>query len=321
MRAVKTLKELQTQTKAYDSFAVIADCSIPDYYKETFPHHCACGAEMIMTEPGHTQLQCCNPACWVKMGHKLSYFISSLGYKGFGEQSGLAIMRSCHDKLKFPSFLAAFLLSDTELSSGLTEYYVGLFNEIKLDIYNNSFLFADAIAALGIQNLGSRSTFFDVVKSPLVLLDYAIKNKTDELCEIAGIQAPISRFQLQNSILDIVTLMKDIMPNIMDTPKGEIYVAITGSVTVNNKSYTRKAFIDLCEAIRGNYGEQLYKLVETKAAAKVEFVIADAPSNSDKYRLGERLGKLITATEFYQVLLDRAKQNDNLEKEGENSNE
>ena len=306
MPVILTLAELQKRTTAYNQFARIEDCSIPEYYREVFPHKCACGAEMIMTEPGHTQLQCCNPSCWVKMGHRLAYFTSSLGYKGFGEQSGLSLLRATYDQLPFKSFLATFLLTDTQLSSGLSEYYVGLFNEIKADIYERPFHFVNAISALGIPNIGSNSAFFDVVKSPVILLDYLLHDKLNDLCDASGIQAPITRFQLAMSKVDIVTLMKDVMPNILATPKGEIFVAITGKVSVNNVQYTRQDFIALCEALQGSNGEQLYKLVETKAEAKIQYVIADTPSNSDKYRLGLRLNKLITADEFYKELKARA---------------
>lgn len=313
MPQILTLSELQKQTSAYNSFARISDCSIPNYYKEAFPHKCACGAEMIMTEPGHTQLQCCNPSCWVKMGHRLSYFISSLGYKGFGEASGLSLVRATHDILPYKTFLATFLLNDTQLSSGLSEYYVGVFNDIKEDIKARPFHFVDAISALGIPNIGSRSSFFDVVKSPVILLDYLLHDKLNDLCDMSGIQAPITRFQLAMSKVDIVTLMKDVMPNIMDTPKGEVFVAITGKVSVRGVQYTRHEFIELCEAIKGPNGEQLFMLVETKAEAKLQYVIADFPSSSDKYKLGERLGKLITADEFYNELEAQAKTADGKE--------
>lgn len=313
MPNISTLEELQSLTSAYNSFATIENCSIPEYYKGVFPHYCECGAEMIMTEPGHTQLQCCNPSCWVKMGHRLSYFVSSLGYKGFGEQSGLSLLRATHDRLKFRSFLATFLLTDTELSSGLSEYYVGLFNEIKEDIYHRAFHFTDAISALGIPNIGSNSTFFDVVKSPVILLDYVLHKKTDVLCDMAGIQAPITRFQLSAFRVDIVTLMKDVMPNILDTPKGEVFVAITGRVSVRGQSYSRYEFVSLCESITDDNGVQLYKIVETKAESKLQYVIADTPSNSDKYQLGLRLNKLITADDFYTELLKQAGRPENRE--------
>lgn len=306
MAAIMTLAELKKVTTAFDAFSTTEECNLPEYYKGIFPTHCECGAEMIMTEPGHTQLQCCNPNCWLKMGYRLSYFISKLGYKGFGEQSALSIVSRGRLNFRYPTFLAAFLLSDTELNLCLTEHNASLFAEIRDDIRTRPFYFTDAISALGIPNIGSRSAFFDVVKSPVVFLQYLLGDRTDDICDACGIRATSTRYYLRSFKLDILTLMKDVMPNILDTPGHEVYIAITGKVSVNGQQYTRQEFIALCESITNRKGVQDYKLVETKAESKLEFVIADSPSNSEKYQLGLRLRKLTTAQDFYNELVRRA---------------
>lgn len=306
MRPILTLKDLQELTPAYDGFRRIEDCALPEYYYGVFPKVCECGGEFILTEPGHTQLQCCNPGCWLKMGYRLAYFISSLGYKGFGEASSVAIFRANHDRLKYNTFLSAFLLEDSCLYSCLTDYYTSLFKEIREDLKTRPVQFVDAISALGIQNIGKRSMFFDVVKSPVVLVHYVIQGKTDELCDICGIQAPITRFQLKAAAVDIATLVKDVMPNILTTPKNEMYVAITGKVSVNGIAYGRREFIALCEGLVDSNSVQLYKIVETKAESKLDYVIADYPSSSEKYRLGQRMNNLITAQDFYNLIKQKA---------------
>lgn len=300
-----TLEELKKYTNAFDGFKPVNECNIPDYYKIIFPSKCLCGAQMIMTEPEHTQLQCCNPSCYIKFGYRLAYFISSLGYKGFGEQSCLSIFNYSKNNLRFNSFLAAFLLSDTELSQSLSEHFLSVFKDIREDLSTRKFSFISAISSLGIPNIGPRSPFFDIVKSPVVLIQYSLKDKTNELCSMSGIQAPMTRFYLSEAKLDIVTLAKDIMPNIADTPKNEVYVAITGKVSVGGVTYSRYDFIELCESLLGENNEQLYKIIETKAESKIQYVIADEKSNSEKYRLGAKLGKLITADEFYNLLKSR----------------
>lgn len=322
MKPVMTLTELQELTPAYDDFAVIENCNIPDYYKTVFPSHCKCGAEIIMTCEGRTQLQCCNPCCWIKMAHRMSYFISFHGFKDFGEQTCLSLFSACHDVLPYYSFLSAFSLSDTQLAVGLSDNKISLLHEIKEELQHHAFHFSDAIASLGIPNVGPLSPLFDVVKSPLVLLQYMLQGKTNELCDMAGIQAQSTRFHLRTFDIDVLLLMRDIMPNIMATPKGEVFVAITGKVSVRGQSYTRAEFIDLCESIKDQSGTQLYKLVETKSREKLQYVIADTPSNSDKYQIGRQLGKLITADEFYEVLLSAVQKEEtatNEEKE-ENAN-
>lgn len=303
MKPLMTLGELQSVTHAYDSFATISECNIPDYYKEIFPKKCLCGGEMIMTRNDRTQLQCCNPCCWVKMAHRMCYFVSFHGFKGFGEQACLSLFSACHDMLEYYSFLSAFSLTDTQLAVGLNDHKITLFHEIKDDLKRSAFHFSDAVASLGIPNVGSRSPLFDIVKSPLVLLQYMLQGKTNDLCDMAGIQAESTRFHLSCFDIDVLLLMRDVMPNIMNTPKGEVFVAITGKVSVGGVDYTRTEFIDLCESIRDSTGNQLYKLIETKAQDKLQYVIADTPSNSSKYELGRKLGKLITADDFYNTLV------------------
>lgn len=303
MKPLMTLAELQQVTPAFNSFATIDNCNIPDYYKDIFPKKCKCGAEMIMTRDDRTQLQCCNPCCWIKMAHRMNYFISFHGFKGFGEQACLSLFAACHDMLEYYSFLSAFSLTNTQLGTGLNDHQLSLFREIQGDLLNSAFHVSDAIASLGIPNVGSRSTLFEVVKSPLVFLQYMLQGRVNELCDIAGIQAASTRFYLSCFDIDVLLLMRDIMPNIMNTPKGEVFVAITGKVSVGGKDHTRTEFIALCESIRDTAGNQLYKLVETKAQDKLQFVIADGPSTSSKYTLGQQLGKLITADAFYNHLL------------------
>lgn len=303
MKPIMTLKELQEVTTAYDSFAIIDECDIPDYYKEVFPKRCRCGAEIIMTKEGRTQLQCCNPCCWVKMAHRMAYFVSYHGFKGLGVQAALSLFSACHDQLEYYSFLSAFSLTDTQLGQGLNDHQVSLFREVRDQLKQSAFHFSDAIASLGIPNVGSRSTLFDVVKSPVVLAQHVLQGTTNDLCDMAGIQAELTRFYLRSFDIDIILLMRDVMPNIMNTPKGEVFVAITGRVSVRGLDYTRTEFIALCESIRDENGNQLYKLVETKAQDKLQYVIADAPSTSSKYDLGKRLGLLTTADAFYEILL------------------
>ncbi len=306
MQVIKTLEDLKHVTHAYDDFETIEGSSIPQYYKDIFPKTCTCGAEMILTEPKHTQLQCCNPACWVKMAHRLNYFISYHGFKGFGEQACYSIFVNCHNELQYASFLGAFLLSRDALNRALTPYQLELFLEIKETLSTHTYHFCDAIASLGIPNIGSRSVLFDYVKGPSVLMNYVLDNKTEELCDMIGINAVSTRYYLKAAAADIVLLMSDVMPGITATPKGEIFVAITGKVSVGGVAYTRAEFIALCESFRDAEGTQLYKLIETKAQDKLQYVIADAPSDSDKYRIGLRLNKLITAEEFYKMLKDGA---------------
>lgn len=252
---------------------------------------------------GYTQLQCCNPDCWVKMAHRFAYFAKTLGYKGFGATGALQLYRELHTEFKYPTFLSIFDLPSSRIRIVNGDAYGDSFDSMKQELKTHGFQFKDAITALGIPDVGKGSALFDVVKDPVVLLDFVLKKRVEELCDIAGINAPKTRFALQMARLDIVTLMYDVMPHIFSTPKREMHVAITGSVSVQGQALTRAEFIWKCESILDANGTQMFKLVETKAESKLDYVIADAPSGSSKYALGKRLNKLITADEFYAMLV------------------
>lgn len=307
MPAILTLKQLNDMTSAFNEFDTVEESTLPDYYKDIFPRKCKCGGEVILTrkmpdQQGFTQLQCCNPDCWIKMAHRFAYFTKSLGFKGFGETTAVSLYSVLHVKFEYPTFLSIFEMPLSDIMAINGEAYALEFEAMKNSLSNDGFQFKDAIASLGIPDLGKGSRIFDVVKEPRVLLNYVVKKKTDELCEVSGIYASKSRFFLDLYRLDIVTLMRYVMPHILSTPKREVNVAITGHVTVDDAPLTRVEFIWKCESLTDANGAQMYKIIETKAESKLDYVIADAPSSSSKYRLGEKLGILLTAQQFYDNL-------------------
>lgn len=310
--AIKTLEQLQQATRAFDGFTTVEGSDLPAYYKEHFPTHCDCGAEIIMTgsnvpgESEFTQLQCCDPDCWIKMAHRFAYFAKSLGYKGLGVAGAMQVFGPFRDSLPYPTFLSIFLLDPADIRMYAGDAFTELLLSMKNDFATRGFQFKDAIVSLGIPGIGKGSAFFDVVKDPAVLLDAILKKRLGEVCDMAGIQAPKTRFYLEVARIDILILMKYVMRYILSTPKKEINVAITGSVSVRGVALTRSEFINKCESIRDKDGSQAFKLLETKAASKLDYVIADAPSSSSKYDLGKKLNCLITADDFYTLLEETA---------------
>ena len=307
MNEVLTLANLKTATTAFDGFVTVQDSSLPDYYKGIFPKVCDCGGEIILTEDdsetyGFTQLQCCNPDCYVKMAYRFSYFAKSLGFNGFGEATSKNLYRELQAKLQYPTFLSIFLLDDALIRHVNGDAYANSFAEMKHKLFSNAYQFKDVVSALGIPGVGKSCKIFNIIKEPIYLVDAVLNNRLDELCDVVGIKAERTRFYLSLSLADILILFKEITPKVLATPKKEIFVAITGNVTLDNESLTRSEFMWKCEALRDSSGDQAFKLVETKAASKLNYVIADAPSNSSKYRLGVQLGNLITAQNFYDML-------------------
>lgn len=304
---ILTLDSLKEITHAFDTFVTVEGSNLPPYYKGIFPHTCECDGEIIMTANtsdtyGYTQLQCCNPDCWVKMAHKFSYFAKYLGFKGFGSTGAMPLYRELYKKFEYPSFLYIFKLPNSSIQIINGDAYADAFESMRVQLKTQAFQFKDAIVSLGIPDIGKNSNLFDVIKSPSMLINVIIKKRLDEVCQMCGIYALKTRYYLEISSVDIVTLLSEIMPHVLSTPKKEIHLAITGSVMVEGEPLTRSQFIWKCESLLDKDGQQAYKLVETKAESKLEYVVADGPSSSSKYKLGQKLDNLITADDFYTML-------------------
>ena len=308
-----TFEKLKTFTNAFDDFVTVSGSDLPEYYKTVFPSKCKCGSDIIMTSTtsrfgGYTQLQCCNPYCWVKMAHQFAYFMKTLGFRDFGEASAVTMYSYLGRELKSLTFLAIFEIENSQIASIMGDAYAARFAAAKDALKNRVFQFKDIIAALGIPDIGKGSRLFDLIKDPAVLCKYMAENKTDYLCDLAGIQSVMTRYHLNMARIDVLTLFVKVAPHVYSTPKNEVCVAITGSVSVDGKPVTRSEFIGICESIRDAKGSPLYKIVETKSQAKLDYVIADSPSTSSKYKLGQDLGILITADNFVTLLRDRVEQ-------------
>lgn len=299
-----TLQQLAQTFPAYYSWRRIEDCGMDSEMLEYFPTRCSCGSEMIISVPEFTQVQCEDPYCWVKQGYSLSYFISKLGFQGIGDETCLSLVKAQRDKFKYTSFLCAFMLDDSDILSTIGDHYGSIFISIRDQLKSTPWKMNKIVAALGIPGLGARSKIFNIISTPQQFIDIILNNRISELLLTIGSSDDMLYAQLELHKVDILLLYHYIAPLAAVEAGSKIYVAITGSVSVDGIGYSRTDFIHLCQSIKDSEGNQIYELVETKAKSKVEYVIADAPSNSSKYQMGVELGKLITAQTFYHMLLD-----------------
>lgn len=296
-----THEELKTLTHAYDGFFTIENSMMPIYYRDMFAKKCRCGAEIIVSAD-NTQPQCCNPSCWVKKAYRFAYFCQALGYKGIGPKTALLIFVRLRKQMPYDSFLSVFCLSSSDISSAVGVPTAETIEHIKEDLKKRAVSFVDAVNALAINGIGARSALFDSVGDIASLLRASLYEKTDELCDRAGIQAEQTRFALKEAQADIILLAKDVVPNIISTPANDVYLMITGHVSVNGKGYSREEFIDLCSELKDETGRPAYNLIQTKSRSLLQYAIADEPSSSSKYVLGKELGIIVTAQQFYDLL-------------------
>ena len=85
---------------------------IPKEYHNIFPQKCECGSEMIINEE-LTQLQCCNPRCYIKLGWMLYEMFSRFGCKNVGPATCKSVMKELIKKkqLKYSSHIEVLSLN------------------------------------------------------------------------------------------------------------------------------------------------------------------------------------------------------------------
>lgn len=306
MYEIYTLNELKKITSSYgvyDEFVTIEDSSIDSYYKRTLPHKCDCGAEFIMTY-SNTQLQCCNPLCYIKKAHRLAYFLSYHGFKGFGPKTAEKLYRDTKDFKYKETFLNVFMMDEYKILSSVGDSALVNLNQAKYNLATKPILYSDVIASLGIKGVGKNSPIATNIVSKEPILVSISDGTISDLCKKVGVYTPAVPLALTLSSMDILAAFSVVMPKSVSMPDKDIYVAITGRVSVNGVSYTRSEFLELLSSIKEN-GVQLYRIVETLDLNKLNYVIADEPSSSRKYQLGKKNNILITADEFYNMLSNR----------------
>lgn len=290
----------------YPDFVPVATSELPEYYRNILPSICECGSDIVVND-NQTRISCCNSSCFLKRSKRLSYFLSSLNFKDFGDAACLKIYKAANEELEFDCFLAAFLLSDDRLSEILGNAEHELFINIREELSTKPFRIEDIIVSLGIPGIGSSSKFFDLSLTPSMLCKAVENGNIEYLLQSVNIYAYDTHMGFLDSSLDITLALSCLCNNVLPTPKNKIPVMITGPVAVDGISLTRSQFISECESLKDSEGNSVYRIIETNSKDKVQFVITDTDEDTAKYRLGKELGLLISATDFYNYLKSELK--------------
>lgn len=91
-------------------------------------------------------------------------------------------------------------------------------------------------------------------------------------------------------------------PNILETRKIVITGDIMNVTKPDGSMFERQEFVDFINTIVVPLG---IRYQNSQALASTEFIIADRPSNTRKYRQGLQSGNLISSDDFVKLLLER----------------
>lgn len=98
------------------------------------------------------------------------------------------------------------------------------------------------------------------------------------------------------------TLMTHCRPNVLETRKIVITGDILNITKPDGSLFERQEFVDFVNTLVIPLG---IRYQNSQALASTEFIIADRPSNTRKYRQGLQSGNLISSDAFVKLLLER----------------
>lgn len=286
---------------------------IPESYRGIFKDRCECGSENIM-KTNLKIMTCCNPSCRLKIAYSMEDMFKAYGCQDIGEETCKKITNYCIDKGLFKEPTHTEILGLTEdLSFLIGSRYYSLLNAIAV-IKSKSLTFGDLISRLQIPGFGKEcAVLFEDVNS---IQDFYNMKDTGVINYLSskGIQSPGKMVTFLYHMVTIYYAELNLQAPLLKKGYFNKEVCITRNVSVDNVSYTRKEFLDLCNSIGLVNGIQLFTVSESGAVKSVDHIIADSPTNTRKYRVGlerQSYGEkdvLITAQEYVNKLREEVQE-------------
>lgn len=314
-----TLEEINDKFRdhcAYSNFITVQEAKefglIPRIYYEdcgddagTFPNHCICGSENILTRDLQ-QPQCCNPRCHVKMGYGLSELFTRFSIKGIGNALCLRMVNGCYSKLQYKSYIELISMSQSDYPYSIQgtvaadNFYLACYK-----IRQETLTFPAMIAKLGLPELNTSSIIlFDRINCFKDLLAEINRlGGVKQFCNNRGVYDMSKIYWLHNSLIDIALAEIVFCRTLRRAGLHRIDICITGRVLIDGVHYTKDEFVKYCNSLgKLEDGTQLFELRQTTALETVNYIVADTPSTSRKYMAGKRRGVLITSKDLINKL-------------------
>lgn len=260
---------------------------IPEPWHAYIPDTCEYCQNSLYINQTRTVLKCLDPGCPRKLGYQLDAFLKELGYKGYGPETLTKICSSYayHSVLDFivgmhyMGLIAA--LNERELSfPALVEIlHIPNFGVKARKLFHGYSCYADFIADLAkskdpsnfiMRRVGGYQTALEVVRI-LKEYDSVLRRITDYVT----VTAPIRK----------------IVP-----------IAITGhiqNVTADGHALTKEGYIRCLNRLAKPCGLEFQM---SGALMSVVYIVADYPSGSHKYRIGQSRGNLASSAQLYQAV-------------------
>lgn len=286
-------KELDIISAYPDYKSVKFSKMIGEIPEELAPHiedKCVCGSDRMTN--GVT-LTCCNPRCYIKLGHKMSEMFSKFGAKNLGPSTCIKIMKHGINNGLFaiPSHVEIFnCFEKFEYILGAKFYDLILGIEI---INNKPMGFYQMVQAIRIPGFGDKCVdYFKGIES-LEQLTKEIDNSGGVINFMAnrGVYDRSMGLNLTIFLTDIFIFEKLFRGTVLSEPLRNVKICITGPVRPNGVSMTRDNFVSYLNEISRIGSKCIFNITESGPITS-SYVIADAPSNNRKYKAAEAREKL-----------------------------
>lgn len=279
---------------------------IPSNLHEHISSKCECGSDRMTN--GVT-ITCCNPRCYIKLGHRLSNLFSKFGAKNLGPSTCIKIMNFGvkNNIFVLPSHLEVFN-KFKEFEYILGSKYFDL--AIGLDLVHRSTLsFYQIVQAVGIPGFDNEcSEYFKDVESSEKLKEELERIGVVEFMAQRGVYDLKKCFNLVLGLSDVYVFEKLFRGERISKLIKDVKICVTGPVYPDGVYMKREEFLRHVNKLSRLGSIQIFNITET-GAATAAYVIADSPSPSRKYlKAKEResfnpsVKVIYTATEFVNLI-------------------
>lgn len=261
---------------------------IPTQFHPYFKDKCDyCGSNMSINM-ARTIMRCSNPRCFRRIGNQADGMLKDLGYKGYGPETLTAYCKTCGirsitDFIKEPP-MPLHLVDDLE---------------------GRNYSFAKLVELLHLPNVGSKAykLFGNYQNWQSCLED--ITSRPDPIAFVASLVGGLeTSTQLLNVLLEYSDELEELTSIITPaTPLGGVInIAITGhitEVTSNGRGLTKEEYVAELNVLANRCNAEFR---QSGALQSVMYIVADAPSNSRKYKIGAARNVLITSGTLYHMM-------------------
>lgn len=267
---------------------------------------CLCGSDRMTN--GVT-ITCCNPRCYIKLGHKLSGMFSKFGVKNLGPSTCIKIMKFGIDNGLFviPSHMEIFNCFEK------FEYILGAkFYDLILGIetiHNNSLNFYQIVQSVNIPGFGDKCVdYFKGIESVEQLVQEIDKHGIIDFMAQRGVYDRSMSLNLTVFLTDIFIFERLFRGRVLSEPLKNVKICITGPVSPNGVYMSRDNFVSYVNEISRIGNICVFNITQSGPSTST-YVIADSPSNNNKYltaknreTLNPDVKVIYTSTEFVNLI-------------------